>query len=107
MANWNDGHGRTELTSNLPAPASGNDQLTELRFREPVVNLHAEEQVRVPEEFGNLHRGFLARIFNFVYNPFNRKTFKDYEQRLAVAGKVDKGWTRPNLPSNAYRHARS
>ena len=80
MADWNDGHGGTELTSNLPAPASGNDQLTELRFREPGVNLHAEEQVRVPQEFGNRHQGFLARISSFGYNPFIRKTFKDYKQ---------------------------
>ena len=80
MAGWNDGHGGTELTSNLPAPASGKDQLTELRFREPGVNLHAEEQVRVPEEFGNRHQCFLARIFSFAYNPFIRKTFKDYRQ---------------------------
>ena len=74
------GHGGTELTSNLPAPASGNDQLTKLRFREPGVNLHAEEQVSVPKEFGNRHQGFLARIFSFAYNPFIHKTFKDYKQ---------------------------
>ena len=44
-------HGRRRSISNLPAPAFGDKQLTELRFRKPGVKLYGEGQVKVPEKF--------------------------------------------------------
>ena len=107
MADWNDGHGGTELTSNLPAPAPGNDQLTELRFREPGVNLHAEEPVRVPEEFE-----IVIRVFSheFLVLPITHS----FARHLKITNNSWPSlvkWTRlgraQKTPSDACRHARS
>lgn len=79
--------GTTNFIVRIPTPS---DQLPELRFRASGNGLSSDEWAKIPHEFRHFHRLTLAKFWDLAYTPIVRKTFLDYKQKLALAGKADK-----------------